>query len=58
LKESSQAHAAFYRGACSVLKVLDRMIAEGDYDELHRTIRRQGRHINKIQARRPGARRH
>jgi hypothetical protein len=41
-----------------VLKVLDLMIEEGDYDELHRTIKRQGRQINKIQARRPRARRH
>jgi hypothetical protein len=35
----------------SVLKVLDHMIAEGDYDAPHKTIAWQGRQIRKIRRR-------
>jgi hypothetical protein len=49
---------AFYSGARGVLKVLDHMIAEGDYEELHRAIVRHGRLLKRIQARNPRARRH
>ena len=54
----SLSQLAFYSGARGVLKVLDHMIAEGDYEALHNAIVRHGRLINAIQARRPRARRH
>ncbi len=50
--------AAFYSGARGVLKVLDHMLSEGDYDGLHRTIERHGRQIKAVQGRRPRERRH
>jgi endonuclease III len=49
---------AFYSGARGVLKVLAHLIEQGDYEELHETIRRHGRRIEKLRARRPRARRH
>ncbi len=52
------AHVAFYSGARGVLRVLDQMRSDGDYDELHETIARHGRRIKAIQGRRPRARRH
>ena len=51
-------HLAFYSGARGVLKVLAHLIERGEYEELHEIIRRQGRQIDRIQARRPRARRH
>lgn len=57
-RDLALAQVAFYGGARGVLKVLDRMIAEGDYEALHKVIQRQGRMINAIQARNPRARRH
>jgi hypothetical protein len=57
-RDLALAQVAFYSGARGVLKVLDHMIAEGDYEALHGAIVRHGRRINAIQARRPGARRH
>jgi len=47
------AHSAFYAGGCGVLKVLAHLLERGDYEELHETIRRQGRQIEKILRRRP-----
>jgi hypothetical protein len=44
-------HAAFYAGARAVLKVLAHTLEAGDYDELHATIKRQGRMVQKIQGR-------
>jgi hypothetical protein len=41
-----------------LLKVFDHMIAEGDYEELHRAIVRHGRLLKRIQSRNPRARRH
>jgi hypothetical protein len=41
-----------------VLKVLACLIEQGEYEELHETIRRRGRLIEKIQERRPRAKRH
>jgi hypothetical protein len=38
--------------------VLAHLIERGDYEELHEIIKRQGRQIARIQARRPRARRH
>jgi hypothetical protein len=49
---------AFYSGARGVLRVLAHLIEQGEYDELHETIRRHGRLIERIQGRRPRARRH
>jgi hypothetical protein len=50
--------AAFYSGARGVLKVLDHMIRQGEYEELHKIITRHGRQITTIQRRHPRARRH
>jgi endonuclease III len=49
---------AFYSGARGVLKVLAFLIEHGDYEELHQTIKRHGRQIERIRYRRPRARRH
>jgi hypothetical protein len=49
---------AFYSGARGVLKVLAYLIEQGDYEELHETIRRHGRRLEKLRGRRPAARRH
>jgi hypothetical protein len=57
-RDLALSQVAFYAGARGVLKVLDHMIAEGDYDALHRAIQSHGRLIKRIQARRPSARRH
>jgi ATP-dependent DNA ligase len=42
-----------YSGARGVLKVLAYLIEHGDYEELHETIKRYGRQIERIRARRP-----
>jgi hypothetical protein len=52
------AQDSFYSGARGVLKVLAFMFEQGEGDELRRVIERQGRQINRIQGRRPRARRH
>lgn len=57
-RDLSLSQVAFYSGARGVLKVLDHMIAEGDYEALHKAIQRQGRLIERIQARLPRTRRH
>ena len=49
---------AFYSGARGVLRVLAHLIEQGQYDELHETIRRHGRLIERIQGRRLRAKRH
>ena len=49
---------AFYSGARGVLKVLAYLIEQGEYAELHETIKRHGRQIERIRSRRPPARRH
>jgi hypothetical protein len=49
---------AFYSGARGVLKVLAHLIEQGEYEELHQTIRQHGRLIEKIRGRRLRARRH
>ena len=43
------AQHSFYAGAESALAVLDRMLREGKYEELHKTIRRHARRIEAIQ---------
>jgi hypothetical protein len=57
-RDLALSQVAFYSGARGVLRVLDHMIAEGDYEALHKAIARHGRLIKQIQARRPRARRH
>ena len=57
-RELALSQLAFYSGARGVLKVLDRMIAEGDDEGLHKVIERHGRQISRITARNPRARRH
>jgi len=57
-RELATTQLAFYSGARGVLKVLAHLIEQGDYEELHETIRRQGRRLDKIQGRRLRARRH
>jgi hypothetical protein len=47
---------AFYSGARGVLKVLAYLIEHGDYEELHETIERHGRQIERMRSRRPRAR--
>lgn len=42
---------AFYSGARGVLKILDHMLAEGDYDSAHKAIERFGRQIRAIELR-------
>jgi hypothetical protein len=49
---------AFYSGARGVLKVRAHMLEQGDIDELHRTIQRQGRQIRVNQGLRPRKGRH
>jgi hypothetical protein len=57
-RDLALAQVAFYSGARGVLKVLDHMIAEGDYEALHKAIVRHGRLLKRIQSRNPRARRH
>jgi len=47
---------AFYSGARGVLKVFAYLIEHGDYEELHETINRHGRQIERIRTRRPRVR--
>ena len=46
--------------ACSrgVLKVLAYLIEHGDYEELHHTIKRHGRQIERLRSQRPRAKSH
>jgi hypothetical protein len=52
------ARSAFHSGARGGLKVHDHMVAEGDYEALHKATQRHGRLIKRIQPRRPRPRRH
>ena len=49
---------AFYSGARGVLKVLAHLLEHGELEELHETIRRHGRQIERIRGRRLRSRRH
>jgi hypothetical protein len=51
-REVAITQLAFYSGARGVLKVLAYLIERGDYEELHATIRREARRIEKLQSRR------
>ena len=53
-----RAQLAFYSGARGVLKVLRYLIERGEYEELHATIKRHGRRIEKIEFGRQRTRRH
>jgi hypothetical protein len=57
-REMATIQLAFYSGARGVLKVLAYLIEHGDYEELHETIRRQGRQIERIRSRRPRTKSH
>ena len=57
-REMATIQLAFYSGARGVLKVLAYLIEHGDHDELHETIRRQGRQIERIRSRRPRTKSH
>lgn len=57
-RDGAIAQRAFCNGARGVLKVLAPPIDRSDYEGLHATISPTGRHIERIQARRPRARRH
>ena len=49
---------AFYSGARGVLRVLAYLIEHGDYEELHETIDRHGRQIERMRSPRPLAKGH
>ena len=49
---------AFYSGARGVLKVLAYLIEHGEYEELHETIKRHGRQIERLRSRRSRAKSH
>ena len=57
-RDLASTQLAFYSGARGVLKVLAYLIEHGDYEELHDTIKRQGRQIERLRSQRPRARRH
>lgn len=57
-RERINTQLTFYSGARGVLKVLAYLIERGEYEELHATIKRQGRQIEKIQSRGRRARPH
>jgi hypothetical protein len=56
-RELAISHLAFYSGARGVLTVLAHLIERGEHEELHEIIKRQGRQIERIQARPPRGRR-
>jgi hypothetical protein len=58
MRDLARTQLAFYSGARGVLKVLAYLIEHGDYEELHETIKRQGRQIERLRSRRPRARGH
>jgi hypothetical protein len=57
-RELASTQLAFYSGARGVLRVLAYLIEHGDHEELHETIKRHGRQIEKLRSRRPRARGH
>jgi hypothetical protein len=57
-RELASIQLAFYSGARGVLKVLSYLIEHGDYEELHVTIKRHGRQIERIRSRHPRAKSH
>jgi hypothetical protein len=57
-RELASIQLAFYSGARGVLKVLAYLMDHGDYEELHETIQRHARQIERIRSRRPRAKSH
>ena len=57
-RELATTQLAFYSGARGVLKVLAYLIEHGDYEELHETIKRHGRQIERMRSRRPRVKSH
>jgi len=57
-REMANIQLAFYSGARRVLKVFAHLIEHGDYEELHETINRHRRQIERMRSRRPRARGH
>jgi hypothetical protein len=57
-REMASTQLAFYSGARGVLKVLAYLIEHGDFEELHDTIKRQGRQIERLRSRRSRAKSH
>jgi hypothetical protein len=57
-REMANIQLAFYSGARGVLKVLAYLIEHVDYEELHETIKRHGRQIERMRSRRPWTRGH
>ena len=51
-RERINAQLAFYSGARGVLRVLAYLMEHGQYEELHATIRRQARQIERIRGQR------
>ena len=56
-RERINTQLVFYCGARGVLRVLAYLMERGDYEELHATIRRHARQIEKFRQR-PSRRRH
>jgi hypothetical protein len=57
-RELASIQLAFYSGARGVLRVMAYLIEHGDYEELHSSIKRHDRQIERIRSRRPRARDH
>jgi hypothetical protein len=57
-RDVARTQLAFYSGARGVLKVLTYLTEHGDYEELHETIKRHGRQIERIRSLRPRAKSH
>jgi hypothetical protein len=54
----ARAQLAFYAGARGTLKVLAYLLERGEYEEMHATIKHQGRLIERIRSRRVRDKRH
>ena len=57
-RDLASTQLAFYSGARGVLEVLAHLIEHGDYEELHETIERHGRQLERIRSGRPQTRGH
>ena len=52
------AQSAFYAGARGIVRVLARLVEQGEYDELHKVIKAHDRLLTKMQERHARERRH
>jgi hypothetical protein len=48
-RDLALANVAFYSGARGVLKVLERMLEDGEVEAMHQAVRRSGRQMRAIQ---------